>query len=411
MNGEPKPVRPGAPRVLVSTLTPGPGGVDMMARFVVHALERHGCQPVIAHYAPYRADPALSVPTFRLLQRRPQQALRKSYDGKETHAIGAWLPELEFTHYLATGHWKHLMDSCDAFVSAAGNVLAATPFWQTGRPYLAWVATDWHGDRKDRIKDFPLPRRCLDAGINSPVIRRLEKKLLQSGKILSLSDYTAEMLAGITGPSFQKITLPVPVDTSFFTPRPSATVIGRIGFTGRYNDPRKNVRLLVSALAALRQKGHEVHAVLIGDTPSQEILHLVHRLGLQSQVEFVAAPDTQSLRDLLQTLDVFVLPSHQEGLCIAGLEAMACGVPVVSTRCGGPQEFVIAGRTGELAGFEPTDMADAIERIVADRPLRKRMAAAARAMVEERYTAQRAQETFWSSFVGVFPGVRSRALG
>ena len=57
------------PRVLVSTLAPGSGGVNAMTSFVVRNLTALGLEPVIAHYAPYSVVPDLSVPSFKLLQR------------------------------------------------------------------------------------------------------------------------------------------------------------------------------------------------------------------------------------------------------------------------------------------------------------------------------------------------------
>lgn len=76
---------------------------------------------------------------------------------------------------------------------------------------------------------------------------------------------------------------------------------------------------------------------------------------------------------MLQTFDVFVIPSHQEGLCISALEAMACGVPVVSTYCGGPEEFVIPGRTGTLVRSTPEDLAYAIYNICKNRDTRRKL--------------------------------------
>ena len=61
----------------------------------------------------------------------------------------------------------------------------------------------------------------------------------------------------------------------------------------------------------------------------------------------------------MQRWDLFVIPSHQEGLCISALEAMACGVPVVSTRCGGPEDFVLPDRTGLLVPHQAPALAAA----------------------------------------------------
>ena len=397
-----------APRVLVSTLAPGNGGVNAMTGFVVRMLAASGLEPVIAHYAPYSVTPALSVPSFRLFQRSAGSQRGLAYDNREIHAIGAWLPELEFTHYAATRHWRQLMDSCDAFVAVSGNVLAATPFHQAGHPYLAWVATDWDGDRRDRVKHFPLARRLLDTCVNAPIIRRLEKRLLASGRIISLSDHTARVLGDITGAPFRKVVLPVAVDAGLFVPGESAsTVPGRLGFAGRFNDPRKNIGLFLAAVALLRGAGQDVSAVLMGDTAQPAITQLIASLDLNAHVSIRPGLSRAEMRDCMQTLDVFVLPSHQEGLCIAALEAMACGVPVVSTRCGGPEEFVVPDVTGYLVDADPQAMAHAIGSIIGDPSLRSRLSRSARQMVEDRYTNDRVEAIFSQEFKAAFPDLGS----
>ena len=135
-------------RVLISTIEPSVGGVNTMLEFVVRLMRRRGYEPVIAHYEPYSRSPQLSVPAFTLMRRTPGLQIRREH-GCEAHAIGAWLPELEFTHYAATQYWKSLIESCSAYISVSGNVLAATPYYQSGKPFLSWVAAGWHDDRKE----------------------------------------------------------------------------------------------------------------------------------------------------------------------------------------------------------------------------------------------------------------------
>lgn len=397
-------------RVLIASISPGSGGVDTMTGFIVGLLVRHGYEPVIAHYETYSSSPHMSVPSFRLLQRTVTAESRTAYGQCEAHAIGAWLPELEFTHYLASSHWRQIMDSCEAFVMVSGNILAATPFWQTNRPYLAWVATDWEGDRKDRVKHFSWPRKWLDKAINGPVIRRLEKTLLKSGNVLALSEYTARTLVEITGSHLLPEVLPMPVGSELFSMRPEATVPRRIGFTGRFDDPRKNIGLLLAAMAELKQTGESVTALLIAGQPTAEILQQVSQLGLSEQTVFLPRLSRLELATQLQTFDVFVLPSHQEGLCISALEAMSCGIPVVSTRCGGPEEFVITGQTGILVHADPHEMAHAIQSIVNDRALRARLSAGARRMIESRYTLQHAERIFMNAFNSSFPHLQKTEL-
>src|SRR5262249_14310325 len=159
--------------------------------------------------------------------------LKHTLDGCETHAIGAWLPELEFTHYLATATWKRVMDNCCGYLAVGGNVLSGLPYLQTARPFLAWVASGWHADRKDLVRQFSPARQSIDRVIVSPVVRRLEKSLLRSGSVLALSRYTHRLLDSIAGVPVVKNVLSVPIDTDFFSPVPDARLTGRIGFFGR----------------------------------------------------------------------------------------------------------------------------------------------------------------------------------
>jgi glycosyltransferase involved in cell wall biosynthesis len=77
---------------------------------------------------------------------------------------------------------------------------------------------------------------------------------------------------------------------------------------------------------------------------------------------------------------------------------MACGCPVVSTRCGGPEEFVIHDETGLLTDAEPVEMADAILRLLGNPKLRQRMGAAAREKVTQDYSLSKATDIFWRAF-------------
>jgi glycosyltransferase involved in cell wall biosynthesis len=389
-------------RVLISTIEPSVGGVDTMVDFIVRLLWQRGYEAVIAHYEPYSRSPRLSVPAFVLMQRAPGMQLRREY-GCEAHAIGAWLPELEFTHYAATQHWKTLIESCSAYVSVSGNVLAATPYYQTGKPFLSWVAAGWHDDRRNRVAKYPTVRKVIDRAIVAPTVNRLERTILRSGKIMALSQYTKRTLEEIAGEPIVTAVLPMPVDASFWTPKPESRIIGRVGFCGRLSDPRKNIDLLLAAISRASVSMAEISAVLIGGEVDSRIQARLADLGIADRVKFIPYASGAELRDQLRSLDLFVLPSHQEGLCIAALEAMACGCPVISTRCGGPEEFVINGETGILVGFDAEEMAAAMLKILSDRKLHARLAQGARDRVLRNYSISRAESIFWRAFDERFP--------
>jgi glycosyltransferase involved in cell wall biosynthesis len=395
-------------RVLISTLEPSVGGVDTMVDFVVGTLRRRNYEPVIAHYEPYSRSPQLSAPLFALMQRMPGSQVRREY-GCESHAIGSWLPELEFTHYAATQHWKKLIESCSAYVSVSGNVMAATPFYQTRKPYLSWVAAGWHDDRKNRVAKYPTARKLLDRSIVAPNTKRLERMILRSGKIVALSQYTKRVLEDIAEQPIVSAVLSMPVDTTFWTSRPERRAAGRVGFCGRLNDPRKNIELLLASVARASRSMDEISAVLIGGELDGTVQARLKDLGIADRVKFIPHASGAELRDHLRSFELFVLPSHQEGLCIAALEAMACGCPVISTRCGGPEEFVVDGETGMLVDFDVEEMAAAILKVLSDRKLHAQLALGARDRVLQRYSMPSAEATFWRAFDACFPELKPKA--
>jgi glycosyltransferase involved in cell wall biosynthesis len=321
-----------------------------------------------------------------------------TWEKLETHAFGAWLPELEFTHYHATKLWEKAMDSCSRFAAVSGNALAALPFAQTKRPFTAWVATGWEEDRLDRVAKFPLYRKWLDQWINSPVLRKKEREILQAGEILALSEHTRTALDKLAGESVCDDVMPMPIDGDFFRPDIDNVCVGRVGFTGRLDDPRKNISLLIESLAGLVKVGVDATAVLVGGELDTHCAMQINLSGLSNRIRILDYVPRNELRKLLQSFDVFLLPSHQEGLCISALEAMACGCPVISTRCGGPEEFVKDHETGFLVDFDAEEMADAINRIINNRSLRQRLSEGARQLVLEQYSRERCERVFWKAF-------------
>jgi glycosyltransferase involved in cell wall biosynthesis len=391
-------------RVLVATIAPRSGGVPTMARFTCDTLADRGYEPVVAWYEPRSQSPELSVPAYAVLGGRRVRARDEiSFGRYEGHAVGAWLPELEFTHYHATALWRRLVESCRYHLVVSGNCLAGKAYVDLGLPFLSWIATPWDADRQERVREFPLPRRLLDKLVNAPTIRRWERRILNAGTTLALSQYTERKLAQNAGKALAGV-LPMPVDGALFRPATESVIPGRIGFSGRFSDPRKNIGLLLEAVACARRLGLQLSVDLIGESNPQFIRPLLENTGVADIVHVHPYVSREQLSQLLQQLDVFVVPSHQEGLCIAALEAMACGCPVISTRCGGPEEYVTYGETGFLVEADPVRMGEAISRVVEDRVLRSRLADGAREVIASRYTPAVARQRFIETFDRVYNG-------
>lgn len=367
--------------VLVVTLPPFEGGVPAKARILCETLTARGHRVTVAWYATFKYHPELNAPAWRPWT-RPGMAREICFDGLPSVAVGTRLPELEAPYTRPSARWRDLIAAHDRHIAVGGNPLVAHLL--DGVPHLLWCASDVMADRQDRQAAMPPLRRMVDATIIRPWLRAQQRRVLaRTSRILGVSSYTLGRLEACGGAPARLGRLPIPVDTARFTPPAQPAPATVLGFAARFEDPRKNLGLLLDAVARLRRDGLPVVLRLAGAEPSAATRARVARLGIE--VDFAGELAAGALVDFYRSLDCFVLPSHQEGLCIAGLEAMASGVPIVSTRCGGPQDYVRDGATGFLCDGRPDAMADAIARVVGDRALRARLGAGARRVAETEY--------------------------
>jgi glycosyltransferase involved in cell wall biosynthesis len=171
------------------------------------------------------------------------------------------------------------------------------------------------------------------------------------------------------------VVIPNAVDVRSFRPANGGSGNARIIGIGRFAYP-KDFTTLLEALARVRAP---CHTVLVGDGPSlPAISAAVQEDGLFERVELLGA--RADIPELLARSDVFVLSSRSEGFPVSILEAMAAGLPVVATDVGGIAEAVEDGETGLLVpAADPEALACALERLVSDADLRRRLGAAGRA--------------------------------
>jgi glycosyltransferase involved in cell wall biosynthesis len=192
------------------------------------------------------------------------------------------------------------------------------------------------------------------------------------------------------------------VDTERFVPQPRrrhellpAVMLGEelfvLGTVGRVR-PIKDHATLLQAIALLLARRPEwrqrLRLALVGDGPLLvELKNLADGLGIADLVWFAGARNDVS--DLLQAMDLFVLPSLNEGISNTLLEAMATGLPVLATAVGGNVELVDVGVVGDT--FTPGDagrLATLIESYVADPARSAAHGAAARRRVLLQFSLQ-----------------------
>lgn len=149
--------------------------------------------------------------------------------------------------------------------------------------------------------------------------------------------------------------------------------------------PRKRVEDLLEAAALLRERIRDVQVRIVGDGPEGPRLRAIHaRLALGDSAVFLGDVSRDALALEYSRAHCFCLPTVQEGFGLVFAEAMAAGLPVVACRAAAVPEVVRDGVTGLLVPPRtPAALAAALERVLGDEALRKEMAMAGRARVEE----------------------------
>jgi glycosyltransferase involved in cell wall biosynthesis len=177
-------------------------------------------------------------------------------------------------------------------------------------------------------------------------------------------------------------------------PKPGgpAVMVGRLS-------PEKNVDGLLRAAALAGQMSPSFRLMIAGDGPcSADLKELAAELALGDRVRFLG--EVRDVPALLLGAGLFVLPSLTEGISLTLLEAMARGLPVVTTRVGGNPEVVVEGETGFLvAPRAPVELARAMIALHLAPDVGRQMGIAGRARVERHFDIRRTVRAFESLYL------------
>jgi colanic acid/amylovoran biosynthesis glycosyltransferase len=230
----------------------------------------------------------------------------------------------------------------------------------------------------------------------------LPRKIEQAKFIFCISDFCRSQLMKYCDPSdWNKMhVVRLGVDTDEFN------LLGRtvnvplqIVCVGRLV-PAKGQHILLRAFSHLHLKDHVAHLTFIGDGPDRPSLEReVAEHGLSGRVTFCGALNHDQTRERLSQADIFALASFAEGIPVALMEAMAMGIPCISTIIAGIPELIRHDIDGLLVPPSSVEsFASAIESLLIDDHLRRRLGASARTRVIEHYNLAKNLSSLASAF-------------
>ena len=219
-------------------------------------------------------------------------------------------------------------------------------------------------------------------------------KITEAAFTVTVSDYNRSHLCRLAPAEAARIhMLYNGIDLSRFTPRPALSRPGLVMAVGRLIE-KKGFSDLIAACALLRRSGTDFRCMIVGDGPLHgELAQQIAAADLGDRVEITGPQTQEKLIGLMQTASLAVLPcivsgsGDRDGLPTVLLEAMALGLPVVTTTVSGGPEIVVHGETGLLV--EPQDrpaLAASIESLLACPDSMRRMGEAGRRRAEQLFS-------------------------
>lgn len=222
--------------------------------------------------------------------------------------------------------------------------------------------------------------------------RAISRTLASADLVVALSEVWREKLAEMSPTAVIRV-LPNPVATWEFSavasgrpPVPDGG--GHVLFLGAFNE-RKGIYDLMDAVPLVVSERERVVFDLGGDQEIDEVRRLVEERGLQDNVQILGWVRGAEKMEAFRRAHLLVLPSYSEGLPIAVLEALAAGLPLVTTPVGGIPELIVDGVNGLLV--TPGDVeaiAVAIVRLLSSGKLRAKMSAANLELARAKHDAR-----------------------
>lgn len=314
--------------------------------------------------------------------------------GRKTISTG-YIPPFPYVGN-TLGGWaiRKELEGFDVYQAVGGGAMPAAMFWVNSHRYVIWMGpmlmdeiehVHWKEDLKAGFPSIAAIK------ITGKLSLWFEKKVLQSAARVFVQSPQAISGVQSLGVGPEKVEfLGFPVDTQKFSPgtssyRPSFPYILCVG---RVDDARKNFPLLIRVFTRVKKSMPDLKLVIIGRVSNNSpAKRMVREMGLEQDVLFTG--HVEDLVDYYRGAEAFVLASRQEALGIVLLEAMACGIPVVCSRCGGPEGIIHHGSTGMLVDHDELEFSRTLLEVLKDKAFRDVVGRQARGYILEQHTMDR----------------------
>ena len=377
------------------------GGVPAVARFIKDVALHSGRYDIrivsLATAADDESGVSISRPSTWLGGVRSRRA---QWEGLPLVHVGAMIGELEFQRFRPRSLVSKAVAECDILQVVCGSPAWGNAACGLGKPVSLQCATRAKVERRRRDAN---PTDVLGwwRKTMTEITDRMDDRALRSVDAIQVEnvwmyDYASDLNAG------RKVDLrlaPPGIDAQTYRPAGERN-LGGDGYVlcvGRLDDPRKNIGLLLQAYSLIPEDiRRRLRLVMAGSAgPPESFWQHAEALGLRDRIEFVDFPSREELVMLYQGASMFALPSDEEGLGVVLLEAMACGIPVVSTRSNGPDGVISDGEDGYLVPLDDSAaLADRMVRLSRNAGLNRMMGQRARATIERNYSQEVAGKIF-----------------
>lgn len=256
-----------------------------------------------------------------------------------------------------------------------------------GKPTLAKLAN---------VGDFGLP------GMRRGVFGRIKQAiLLSSNSVVAMSRESLAELSSAGYPASRVLISPNGIKLNQLKqPGHARSRPCKVVFVGRLNE-EKQLGILLTVWADVCRTKQAAHLHIWGQGPlDAELRQQAADLGIERHLTFCG--HVANVPERLTEMDMFVLPSRAEGNSNAILEAMAAGLPIVSTDIGGTAMQV--GPAGRAFLCEPSDataLRTALSRLISNAPLRRSVGAAMRRRVEDHFDIEKIAATYEAAYLNL----------